>query len=1302
MRANVDFICTEMDRDPRNAELQISSLNSFYSALKDEKRVEQFQRAFKSIDNALKANSTNDAVILSALKLFDQLVQIRPAAALLESTSIFSQLMFILNAKKEDPHISEVCLLTISQTIAIPRMGSHFSSQQFIKTLVFVARLNSKSQIHAMYLANIAMFLNPRLEMMLKDLCVAFVVLSRNFPRNEQLQEGLIAGFAQLSGSKILNEVASLAIPHFTDIALRYIRNTRIIKSLLTILAQSPANSIQDVDFTIIMDQCKRFKDDPQVIMKSIEIIFTKMDPKQTPIEVIPLVTMALSMFLSNTAVLKQTLTLCYYAVTSGSEDAPISPKLIQLLTSILLVHNREPSLIRRASAILHSLSSNQGNDIFLAQASAPFALLQAIQTNIKDQHSVECIVASLSNFISNNQQLATQICTPDHLKTLKQVCSNYKKDIKVMKSALLLIKSLALAKYGFTTFIDLPSKQKEDYYIDKKIGVLILKKQLSNYSLVKSVLLLMPPSPDESSLIGAAMIKYSKDEEIQYAGLLHNISDLSAINRALLLCGEKALRYAVKSLQSTEEILPPQTIDFLLSLDRCDAIDILMTQISRASASAIASQFSLKYLEQVVIGHKLHEMSLWEPSEEDSSLIITSLYHSTYDPRQLFASLSFAKEIGLTDSSFPFLIDAISRYPTNRDVVAICAEFISALNPNKQIESYCLSNNAVSTTAFALEFSKKDEPVAYSLLKMIHFLSGFESLILNFSQSIIISIISKTAKLSKRCNLKCCSIFTNLVKNKECAIIMKNNNIDEIVFAHFCVEIYELVEILMDTVDLTLSYDQFEIVMNQFNQLSSKVSANDTIYILQILLKCYEKNEEQIIDLNFKNLIPLLTVYASNGAIIQLASRLVSYSEGYKQNEELLFALLEALKFNIDNYETTLAIIDLIPHFFSVNKHQPTFAANPTIELFCELLRKYSSDVIICSTSFKILKGQPIDLGLCATVMQQQTDIESLMSISQYILSICEEYDISSIIDSIFKVLELDINNVDLYENLLPAVFYSTNNEATHDLVLSNFDIIIKLFVRYTGSSLVSLAFLGIMCNIATRIENIELVEQYAPMIGVAMKAFVTDVQIQQAGSQAICNFAAAGKGDLFYTTLPVLDMALRHAIELESTCDAITKLADNLGEFAPLFAADLLQLMKQDSENMVLLASCLQSILKYKRAEDIVFDRILAVFEMIDLNQDETIASALLDLCASLKNYEKLILFEPVLPNLMTLIKQPKYKVAVSAANCILTLASIRPEIVDPYTDEIMHASQKASGELLRVFLQIKQVLYGIRRKM
>ena len=112
--------------------------------------------------------------------------------------------------------------------------------------------------------------------------------------------------------------------------------------------------------------------------------------------------------------------------------------------------------------------------------------------------------------------------------------------------------------------------------------------------------------------LISNLMLKYTHDSDIVYAAFSHNIKDLSAINRGLMSLHESGLRFVYKTLLHTEDPLPTQTIGFLLSLDRPDAIQILFAQLKKGSDSIIASQLQLSYISQIPLAKELYDKSLF------------------------------------------------------------------------------------------------------------------------------------------------------------------------------------------------------------------------------------------------------------------------------------------------------------------------------------------------------------------------------------------------------------------------------------------------------------------------------------------------------------------------------------------------------------------------------------------------------------------------------------------------------------------------------------------------------------------
>jgi hypothetical protein len=161
--AGFDAICNEMDRNPRNGESQIKNLTRLVQLLREEREMNRFQRAFQSIAKASKANANDEKVQIQVLFVLEELVQDRSVHARLEATNVFSILMDILSTEKDHNALNEMALRVTARTIAIPRIGPHFSSQKFVDSLVYIARMNPKSRAHATHIANIAKCLTPRL-----------------------------------------------------------------------------------------------------------------------------------------------------------------------------------------------------------------------------------------------------------------------------------------------------------------------------------------------------------------------------------------------------------------------------------------------------------------------------------------------------------------------------------------------------------------------------------------------------------------------------------------------------------------------------------------------------------------------------------------------------------------------------------------------------------------------------------------------------------------------------------------------------------------------------------------------------------------------------------------------------------------------------------------------------------------------------------------------------------------------------------------------------------------------------------
>lgn len=1302
MKGNLNQCCHDMERDPRNSEIQIKCMAALIPILKQEVDVDNFQRAFKCIDNAIKANTQNEEVILQTLDLFLALVNCRQQHGLLETTNLFSQLINILGISKDNPRLNEQALLVTSQTISIPRIGSHFSSAKFIQTLVHIGRVNSKSQIHTIYLSRIALYVNPQLNTVLKDLCNVFVVLSRNFYKSEELQEIIISGFAHISSPKVIEEVANIALPHFTDVALRHSRNYRIFKGLLAISANAKPDVIPIQVYELTMQNYKNMKTDTSTLQQSIELLATKMSPQSTPLAVIPLITIALTVFVSNTAIVKQALTVCFHGVSSTEEPIPIAPKLINNLVTILLMHARELSLIRRVAAIIHALSANDGNDTPLLQSTAAFALIQVASMNNKDQQTIHLISLALANFVVDNPTIASSINQPEQIKIIKSLMVSFRKKQSIVKSVLLILHAIARSKYGIREFLDLPSDEKEDFLVEGKVIQPIFESQLGDIELIRASMLLLKKPSNLDEFIAAAMMKYGNDKEIQYCGLYHEINDTSSINKALAIVGEKGLRYAIHSLNAITDPLPDQLVQFLLQFDRNDVIDLLTLHCTRNSGPIIGKNFHLQYISQIKIAKELAENGYFTPKEEEYPIILTSLYHSIYDQNQLLSALNFAKSIGLTETSYPFLIEAIDKHASNIEIVAICAEFISGFEANEQTEQCSIENHALSISLFALKVHKKKEEAVFALLKLFNFLASFGSLVHEFSSTLCIPLILEVSSLSEQCLEECCKICSKLSNDQGNCNILSNFDAEKIAFSSkFTVNSYQLIYNMMMYTDLNLNSDQFEKVIDEFKNQKNQLHPDNIRYLFQIILNCYESDESLEKNLEFKILIPFITNFSGNNEIILCIIRLLPFTDNYLSSPELLFDLLEALRAKVDVPEVAIPLFTTITQFYPIEKHRTVLSSPNSVELFLDLLKRYPKDVTVNINAFTLLRGDPNVYHYVTNSFLILKDDIALQTASSCLLSIAAQCEMADTVPIVIKILKQKQNQLEICKNLMPVVFYASSNNESHTKLLKSFGLLSSILLRYVSNIMIARAMIGLICSLSEIPANTKYIEDAPMLIALILKIWHSDQQIQEASAVAISNFAAAGLGKAFIPLMPLLILSLKMRIHIDATCQSITSLSTNLGQLCLSFAQELLNLIS-DNEEPVIAAKCLLAISHYKAVKDFLFEKILIVFHLLEISlDDEKLAANLLKICANLNDPEKLPIFEPVIPNLIALVKHQKQKIATNAAKCLLTIASYRPEMLDKYSDAIMKVSESASGELLRISIQIKEKLFGLRRK-
>jgi hypothetical protein len=172
--------CDEMSRNVRNSEIQLKHINSLFPLLERESDLSLFARAFQCIFIASKENPQDHAIQSQVLIFLDTVIQSPGMQNRLETTNIWTILMNIIRAQKDQSDLSEIALRVTSQAIAIPKIGPRFTSPAFVESLEHIARHNPKSENHSLYTCSIFKSQFERNERFMRNFCNSVTRFSQN------------------------------------------------------------------------------------------------------------------------------------------------------------------------------------------------------------------------------------------------------------------------------------------------------------------------------------------------------------------------------------------------------------------------------------------------------------------------------------------------------------------------------------------------------------------------------------------------------------------------------------------------------------------------------------------------------------------------------------------------------------------------------------------------------------------------------------------------------------------------------------------------------------------------------------------------------------------------------------------------------------------------------------------------------------------------------------------------------------------------------------------------------------------
>ena len=1305
----MDEIVADIEKDLRDVNKISSLMEELIHAAETEKNVDSFQKALLAVSNALKTNQKNESFVTVAVNFYARIVEMKQCRSLVESSSIHTQLLNLLTITKDNPKTCYGALSIIHKTMEIPRLCPYYSNSQFISLLVYIARINTKSFKHIKLISKVSRNLSSRLGEEYKDLCNIFLTILRSLQATDQRQVYLMSAICHLSNGKILAEIGGVAVPLFTEICMEQSNSFTLAKYLFDVVYKSTAEQFDPNVLSIIEIQEKKIREDKETLKIVVNILASKNDPKNTPPFVVPIAYSALQSFVSDKSIIEDALTVCFRGLTA-SENVRISPSLPTVVTSLMTMYMRDKGIIRRCAAILHTMSADSDNDLYLSFSAAADIIVQTINANLDDQHSILICTSALFNVIADNEILAQQVNTTDNINILKSVAKKYKSKPKIIKNVVETMFSLMLTEYDVKTFIDLPNEMKAKYQIDSKLVLPLLNEEPDDKDFVLCCFSLMTNSPKNAETIANIMLKYTQDTEIVLAAFSHDIKDIGAINRGLMTLQENGIRYVHKTLLEAKNPLPSQVISLLLSFDRQDSIEILQAQIKNGNDSVIANQLHLTFVSQVPLAKALLDRKLWKPTEEDTPIILQSLAYSKFDPERLYDSLVLLHTVGLTVASYPLLLDIIGQFPHEEEIVAECCAFINDFQATQEFIDVTNKYDGIQKMISAID-GKKKEPTIYSILKFISLISSFPDLYVKFYEPIILMKIAEVANTSDRCSIEVSRIFSNLSKSHIIIDILLKLGALSIAFGHFGPSSYQLVHSIIASGSQVLSDQQVEQILEEFNSKITSVSNEDAKALILLVLDLFDTDALMEDIPNIKVISQLFSMYSRDQEIIRNLARLVSFIDEFYLNEEIVFSLVNAMKTNIKDFQTVFSIVDVLSKVPYESEKPATFDSQSIIQSLVDVIIEYYNDSSICTPLFRLLFKRKEAFDAAVKALNPEKDSEDLAVIAQYLFG-CGIWDYNEILPTIFDVIKMHSYSFEIVTFLAPVIYYAADSEDTHKLIASNAQILLDLSVRFIYSNRLSRAIPATLCRITENQDFIPMLEAAPPYIVMILKAWPKDSQIVQASTCLITNFACAGKASLFTCALPLITAELRQIDMVSYMCEAIASLSDVLGGYGIPITEKLFELLsdshipdeasdeEEELDEKSLISNTLYTLSKNDSIEDVIYSKLddaFAIAENADENDD--IRVNVLKFCSSIHSQQKVDKFQPYIERLLTLLEGKKIKVAIAAGQCVLQIATLKTPLVDPYINRIMNIAKSTSGELLRVCLAIKDQIYGLK---
>ena len=1272
-----DEICTSMDKFHSDMSIQMQCINCMFPILKDRKNTESLVEFLNRINNALNTFNDNLELQESCLTLFEKVITHNYIFSILAKTDFTSLVLFILYRQRDN---GDVTLRTLKIILKLlqhsPLLQFLRQNTMFLDNLSYVSRINNKSSSHAYVILEIIDYLNPVGNI---DFCNTILSFSRNTEFSEPLQSILIKKFVKLADESVYAHIGSSSLSHFFHIVYSFPGNIDILTESICIFSKVEYDFPPKI-ISIIISNWPEIQKKYNSVCIITEVLAMKLQPNDIPPSLVFISNSALQILIPDSRRIRFAMRLCYNSVLATSQT---EPGLVSTLTSVLNYHMANKSVVKQFCIILLQLLKSQSyTDKFAPAATLP-CIMFAIQLYKDDEKIIELLATLLLECVKSSSKLITQMNRQEFIDALIIIVNKYLNNVKILYSVLSILQELVINLYGLFDFLDLPMDKKSKFLIETNVCATIIEKYSVNVGLVRPSLLLMKDNSSVSGLYEKMMKLHKTDQIIQICGLAIGIKDIILLSDALTLCGVNALRFSIPSLLIATDPFPQNLVNFLISCDRKDTADILNREFDRGNIQCISSQFELKFAQHLPLAMRLSKSCLWKISGKYTNLVLTTLEYESFDKEIIAAALYFSEILNVTEDALPILINLIRKFPEDRNIVKYSARCIIKFEPSVDLERELSIYNIISMVAYALELHKDDDESVYTLLKLLHLISYFDSLQCYFLNGLFIPIIVNVSQKSPRCSNVSCCIFANICHNSEIAEILHEFHVENVAFQEFSHASYELISKLIELTEYRMTHNEFSALYKNFCSSKSRLTEEDTLYLMSSLYS-YLSTSNKLPKIDSKDFVHQLNLFSSNADIVILILRILYYTKNFAQDQSLLFLLLDLMEIHFENMEVIECSFKVLQAFTKMDVYKSYFLSDRTCEVLLNVYTSYGGDPTISNIIFIILHGRIEVVSPAIQALHNLTDEVPCVTIASALLSVASKIELKPYIKSIFNLYKIHEKSEEICISLIHILFLGSESKNNIPYYIKNIQILADNCVRHASSVAIVRSTIGIISNISNIEKYVASINVSGPLVTLALKNLYSDKQTLTYSLNIVYNLSIHGRSKLFKHTSPFLCMTIKSQPNNNELLSVIQSMAPELGEYSNSVANILVKsiIKANNSENMV---KSLEVVSQYCNIENAIFEHIEQLFEIVfEEDIDEKTASCILNCCASVNDPIKLEKYESYVLPLTKRFKNGR-KSSQAAGAVLLKLATYRPKSIEDFVDDIKISTK--DPELLKI---------------